>query len=148
MGNKITKGVMKTMEYENMVMYRAMCACSANEHDVTMSFEYDKELNEVELHFFKTISWYHGWNEKWYEKIWRRIKCSSRLLFTGWIDLEDDFLIQDVEVLDNIITAMIDGRVMIRRTQEKERMKEKENKTTVKFPETKEEIFEEIEKGF
>jgi len=179
MSDKISKGVMKTNEWGNLVMYRAMCSCGDTDHDITISFEYDKECNEMELFFYKKIDWCTNWSDPWYKNAWRRIRDSLKMLFTGWIELEADFLIQDIDHIDNIITAMIDGRVLMRRKIEKERMKEeelkkkkaidkaidrinemsdedfnkeierhKQNEKTMEFPETKEELNEEVKEGF
>jgi len=179
MSDKISKGVMKTMEFENVVMYRATCACHDQNHDVTISFEYDEDSNEIELYFYKNIDWSISWNDSWYKRIWRRITGSLKILFTGFIELEADFLIQDMDNIDNVITAMIDGRVLMRRKIEQERMKEsemkkkkvidkaidrinemsdedfnkeierhKQNEKTMEFPETKEELNEEVKEGF
>lgn len=148
MSDKISTGVMKTYESKNFVMYRAMCDCQDGDHDATISFEYDKEFNEVELHFYKKTAWCTNWNDPWYKSAWRRIRDSLKMLITGYIELDDDFLIRDQEHIDNVITAMIDGRVMMRRTQEEERMKESKPSVVRKMPETIKELNEEIEKGF
>ena len=90
-------GVMKIGEYEDAVFYRVMCDCRDYEHDVRIEIEHD-DFNYLTLRFYVTIVW-NWWADKglwgWVENKWRRFKAAIRLLFTGWIDLEADFLLKD-----------------------------------------------------
>jgi len=106
----ISYGVMRTMNYEDTIMYRVMCDCKSPDHETTISIEYDKDINMVSLSFYKDVCWCPYWETKWYNKIWKRITGTLRMLFTGYIELEEEFLIQDDEHIKNIITALIDGR--------------------------------------
>ena len=136
MSKRISTGVMKTNEWENEVMYRVMCECGSNEHDATISMEYDKELNFFSLIFWKNLCWCSRWGtDKWYEKLWKRVSCSLKMLFTGYIEVEEEMLIRDLNHIDDFITALIDGRVMLARGHSKIESEMKElNKPDVPEP--------------
>jgi len=119
MEEKISKGVMKMYEYKDEIIYKAMCSCGSNDHDLTMAVKYDKKFHSIDLEFWKIVAWNSYWKDKWYEKWWMRIKGSLKMLFTGYIEVEEVFLIQDTEVIDNIITAFIEGRKKLAISHEK-----------------------------
>jgi len=148
MSDKISKGVMKTSEWENEVTYRVMCDCGSNDHDASVSMEYDKELNYFSLVFWKNICWCSRWGvDTWYEKLWKRVSCSLKMLFTGYIEVEEELLIRDLDHIDDFITALIDGRVMLARSHAKFEAEMKADKID-EWPQTKEELNKEVEKGF
>lgn len=111
----ISKNVMKTNEFENSIYYRASCSCGSNEHDVSIEFEIDKDIpSMLFLNFYKTIAWCSHWGDlNWFIQIWKRIKCSLRVLFTGYIELEESFIIRGEEDIDAFIEALKEGKTYI-----------------------------------
>lgn len=64
------------------------------------------------------------WNDSWgsppfYERWWARIKASLRILFTGYIELNADFMIQDVDHLEAFIEALEEGKQKMLKLKEK-----------------------------
>lgn len=106
----ISNGIMKMHEFDNEVLYRIACDCGADEHDATISIEYDKEINYLSLRFWKKVCWCPNWENKWYNKIWKRITGTLKMLFTGYVELEEDFLIREDDNIKDFITALIEGR--------------------------------------
>ena len=108
--------VMKTGEFEDTVFYRVACDCADHEHDVTIEMEYDDDYGYVHVFFHKNIVW-HWWANSgvlgWLENKWRRIKAALKLLFTGWIELEESFLLKDPEHVQNFIDALEEGRAKL-----------------------------------
>jgi len=106
---------MKTDEFEDSIYYRAACSCGSNEHDVTIEFEIDKNVpSMLFLNFYKNIAWSSHWGVlNWFEIIWKRIKCSLRMLFTGYVELEESFIIKGEEDIDFFIDALIEGKTYI-----------------------------------
>lgn len=112
----ISKNVMKTHEFKDSVFYRASCDCGSNEHDVSIEFEHDKEIpGMIFLNFYKTIAWASHWgNLNWFQRIWKRIKCSFTILFTGYIELEESFILQEESNIDGFIEALNEGKEYIK----------------------------------
>jgi hypothetical protein len=126
MNNEISYRVMKTHEFKDSIFYRVACDCTDKNHDATIEFEYDKECNMISMHFYKEIIWESRWGEeRWYMKLWKRLSCSIRMLFTGHIELEDEFLFLDIEHMSEFITALIEGRQKIQSKMESCKLKRK-----------------------
>ena len=49
----------------------------------------------------------------WFKRIWKRIKCSIKVLFTGYVELEESFIIQGEEQINDFIKALEEGRAHI-----------------------------------
>ena len=108
----ISKNVMKTNEFQDSIYYRAACSCGSNEHDVTIEFEIDEDISTmIFMNFYKNIAWCSHWGDlNLLKRIWKRITCSLRVLFTGYIELEESFIIQGEEDIDFLIDALIEGK--------------------------------------
>lgn len=119
--SEVSKGVMKIDETEEEILYECACSCGSRDHNVLIEFTYDKEFYMVEMNFYKKIIWCANWKPTWYKNLWKRIRGSLKMLFTGRISLEESFLIEDTEVMDNLITALIEGRRKLASSLEKEK---------------------------
>ena len=141
MESQFKKKISLMNEFEESIMYRCECSCGDNEHTVTLDFEIDKRFGSGSLNFYKDISFSHHYIYRdvlWFDKIleqkniiaallyylkntiiypirvfWCRLKNASRLLFTGYLKMESDFLIDEGEHLDNFILALQEGRDML-----------------------------------
>ena len=118
----ISKNVMKTNEFDDSIYYRAACSCGSNEHDVTIEFEWDEEFpSMLFLNFYKNIAWCSHWgtNQNWFQRVWKRIKGSARMLFTGYIELEESFILQDEVNIDSFIEALQEGKKYMKKLPDK-----------------------------
>lgn len=111
--NNITKVTNCGYEAENSVMYRAICSCTDFHHDQTLSLEYntynDEQPGLFELTIFHEM-WYPDWKEaNWFKKVWKRFKVSSRLLFTGYVELEGGFMFSGQDAVLDYILALKEG---------------------------------------
>ncbi len=114
----ISKNVMKTDEFKDSIYYRAACNCGSNEHDVTIEFKIDKDIpSMLFLNFHKNTAWSSSdWGKlNLISSIWRRVKCSLRMLFTGYVELEESFIIQGEEDIDAFIDALKEGKKLIKK---------------------------------
>jgi len=105
-------GVMKIGEFDDAILYRVACDCAGHEHDVTIEIEKDDDTGYVFLTFHKNILWCWWVNNGvigWLENKWRRFKAAMKLMFTGWIELEESFLLKDPEHIQNFIDALREG---------------------------------------
>ena len=141
MKSQFKKKVSLIDKYPDSVTYRVECSCGDNEHDVTIDFEIDKKFNDISLNFYKDISFSHYYIYRdvlWFDKIvkqknivvallfylkntliypmrvfWCRLKAATRILFTGYLKMESDFMIDNNEHIDNFILALQEGRGLI-----------------------------------
>jgi len=107
----ISKNVMKTNEFDDSIYYRVACTCGSDEHDVTIELEKDKEIpSMVFLNFYKKIGWCSHWgNLNIFERFWKRIKCSFIMLFIGYVELEESFILSK-DNIEPFIEALNEGR--------------------------------------
>jgi hypothetical protein len=115
----IEKNIMKTNEFEDAVYYRASCTCGAHEHDVTIEIEKDSHTAMIYLNFYKKIAWCSHWGDEgsYFQRFWKRISASFKILFTGYIDLEESFILNE-ESIDPFIKALAEGRDYLRKKRE------------------------------
>lgn len=118
---KISNRVMKMSEFDEAVFYKADCSCGSDNHITTIEIEYDRDLSDISLNFYKEVAWSSHWgNYNWVKRVWKQIKASVKILFTGYIDLEESFLIQGGDHLDTFIDALNEGRSKIQAVKDKE----------------------------
>lgn len=108
----ISDKVMKIDEFKDSVFYKVACDCGEDEHTLAIEFEYDKEIPEmIFLNFYKKIAWSSYWGDSnIFKKGWNRIKAATRILFTGYIDLEESFIIRGEKHVDSFIEALEEGK--------------------------------------
>lgn len=108
----ISNRIMKIDEFKNSVIYRASCSCSDPDCDLTLELEIDEELEDMMiLNLYKKLRWSSYWhNDKWYINLFNRIKVSLKLLFTGYIEVEESFIFQGKSQIDSFIKALDEGK--------------------------------------
>ena len=107
---------MKTHEFDDSIFYRVSCDCGSDEHDITIEFEKIEDISAmIFLNFYKKIGWCSHWgNLNWFERIWKRLKCSFLMLFTGYVELEESFILSE-ENIDPFIEALVEGKEYIKK---------------------------------
>jgi hypothetical protein len=113
----ISTGVMKYNESNNGISYKIMCDCSDNDCTTTLMVGCDEDL--MNITFYKKFYFFyrsmHPDNildkiiDK-YKSIKWRIKTSIKILFVGYIELETDIILSNVEHIDNLIEAVTNCR--------------------------------------
>lgn len=112
--------VMKTNEFEDSVYYRATCSCGSDEHDITIEFEIDKDIDHmIFLNFYKKVYWSANWksNDNWFKNILFRIKGAFKILFFGYLELQEDFILEGEEHIDSFINALKEGKEYLKLKQ-------------------------------
>ena len=112
----ISNKVMKTAEFKDSVYYRLPCACGSKDHDVTLEFEHDKKIPEMLfLNMYVNLAWCSQWGDtNFFERIWRRIKASLRILFVGYVEVEESFIFSGEDHIDSFIEALHEGKRLMR----------------------------------
>ena len=103
--------VMTIHEFEDSVYYRAACSCGSHEHEVTIEVEIDKDINMVSINFYKNIAWCSHWGSpNFFQRCWLKIKAVFKIIFTGYIELEEGFLMDSEEQIQDFINALEEGK--------------------------------------
>lgn len=104
----VSNRIMKLEENKKAVMFRAACDCTDQDCDMTIDMEVDDGF--LYLTLFKKLRWSSYWNCKnWFHDKWLRIKCCLKLLFTGYIEVEESFLMRENQV-DDFINAIVEAK--------------------------------------
>ena len=103
----ISKNVMKTDEFDNSIFYRVSCGCSSDDHDIGIEFEMSGTM--IFLNFAKRVSWCDNWGiTNIFGRVWKRLTCSIAMLFMGYVDLEETFIV-DKDNINGFIEALQEG---------------------------------------
>ena len=143
MKSKFSKRVMLVNDYGDSITYRCACDCGEAEHDVYIDFEYDKKMSMLFLNFYKDIYFFDGFRQNvlWFDDVikkvkekmykeaiydflddtlfyyWKnfryRLRKAVRIIFTGYLEMNDEFILQDIEHIDNFIKALEEGKNLI-----------------------------------
>lgn len=98
------------------ISYKVECDCHSDDHACIIDMEYDKDMNMINLMFYKDVSfdWWTG--DTWHNPIigrlknyWNRIKKASKLLFTGEMRMSEEFMLIDVKHIESFIEALQEG---------------------------------------
>jgi hypothetical protein len=113
---EISKNIMKIYESEDGIDYVLNCSRCSEDHLTRIEIEHSRDIpNEVTVSFHKTMVWTSQWGDiHWIFKLWKRIKASFTMLFTGWIDVEEYVILEDEEHIDNLIIALEEGKKKVR----------------------------------
>ena len=105
----ISDKVMKTIEGKDYVFYEVACACGSPDHNLILEMVYDKDIKMVSLTMYQKL-YRQYWGNVWYKNLYKRIKASLRLLFTGKIETEGELLIKGRGHINDFIKALIEGK--------------------------------------
>ena len=98
-------------EFKDGIYYRTACSCGSDDHEIDLEIEYDKDCQDITLHMYAKVEWSSHWGDmNWFKRIWLRIKAATKIIFTGWIDLQEDFIINKTEHIDTLIEALEEGK--------------------------------------
>ena len=115
--------VMRTNEFpdQQSVWYRISCGCGSEEHDMNIELEYADGF--MEMFIYKTFYWkYFYAGLPWYDKLWKRISASAKILFGGYIEMQGDIIITEDEHIDSFIEALQEGKGKLKAWQGEEEL--------------------------
>lgn len=104
--NKASYRIMQTHDFDDCLFYRIACDCTDENHDVEVEVEFDKYgflWVFLRGHLIVADWWNHY---GFFGTIWKRIKLTLRLLFTGWFEINGEFLLLDENHIDSIISFL------------------------------------------
>jgi len=117
----ISKRIAELNRLDDLIIYRAICSCSQEKHDLTIHLEKDTEFDLLLLTFYVNLSideyfslWekdnFKGKLKKFIHILWIRIKLSLKVLFTGYIEIEQEFIIDDKDQIDSLVKSLEEGK--------------------------------------
>lgn len=110
---KTSKGICIVKEYDDSVYYKATCDCLSNECIHTISLDYQRDTNTISMDLYAKVGTYDSWYEDvWYYpvvKLYKRIDKALRILFLGYIEVENSFFFGDEEKIQDYINALQEG---------------------------------------
>jgi hypothetical protein len=114
--SKPARGICKVAEYDTSVFYNVQCSCMSDKHAQTITLDIDDDV--IMLSIYSTI-WTHynnRWCDTWQEKLehfynsqtlkWKQV---FKLIFTGQVEAENEFLFQGEEQIRDYIAALEEG---------------------------------------
>jgi hypothetical protein len=114
-----SKNIMELKEYDNVcIMYKATCSCLSPDHDLIISVEKDRETNSINLQFDVNVCFIEEslFDKKgkrlftlYIKNMWNRFKKSLELLFTGYLEMNSTFIIDDEQQMKDFINSLIEG---------------------------------------
>jgi len=125
----VSYNICQTIDLPDFKTYRAICACQSSEHDQSLAVEFDKELNCTTVTIYYTAStaelgssndyfrkmwmtnnnWFIsqyalvGW---WFTDMYNRFKYALKILYSGRIELENSYLMDEKEHIKSYLNAL------------------------------------------
>jgi len=147
---QLPKNIMAISDFEDSITFRCACDCGDESHDIYIDVEYDKDLEMVFLNFYKDVYYYDGthrdilWFDKFKEEFRRsikssiifflentliyyyqilkaRLKTSFRIICTGYIKCNEDFVIRDADHIDGFIKVLEESKKLLLKRQMKKK---------------------------
>ncbi len=94
-----------------VVRYQIACDCGDSKHIQTMEIELDADSNMCFVRFWADLKWCDYWydEDSWLRRWWLRLQAIWRILITGHIEVQGDFVIRGKEHLDVLAQAIQEG---------------------------------------
>ena len=126
MADKTSYRAMKTYESEDMILYQLACDCLSKECNLIIEMRRDKQFaGMIFLDLYGSIKWCSHWSDDWWIRFKKRICASLRMLFIGYIEMEETFIIHGEEHIDSFITALQEAKEKMNKAIEKKKHKMK-----------------------
>lgn len=107
----VSYGVMLTEAFGGLDFYQVACGCGDKDCNMVIEIEYNEESKRVYLSFYKDICLSIYWHdENWFKRQWRRIKYAARILFTGFVKMEEVHIFKDPEHVEAFIKVLEYGK--------------------------------------
>lgn len=118
-----SKGVMVLEDSKKWVMYRVACDCGDSDHDLTLDIEYDDGFVVVNIYGKVLWSAYFG-GHGFFRRQWEKIKACFKIIFKGYIEMEEGLLLRNEEHINNVARALLEGRKQVAKFNEENQIKE------------------------
>jgi len=100
----ISYKIMKIIENDNSTIFEASCSCCHPDHSLQLVIEKDKDIS---LQIYTNTYYYEEYDKNnFFLKLYKRIKNAIKLIFTGSLKIESDFLFSNKKQIEQFIEAI------------------------------------------
>lgn len=102
---------MELHKFGDAIYYRAACSCGDDKCDLTLELEKDKKCGMIFLNMYKNLYWSSHWqSDNFFKNMWIRVKAALKMLFIGYVKIEESFIFKGDEQIDAFLNALKEGR--------------------------------------
>ena len=104
-------GISLERDFGSSVFFRASCGCMSNHHDHLIIVEHDTDIDTTCIRICANVS-YCDWraeDKNLFVRVWSRIRNAVKVLCTGYLKMESDFIIQTPEQGRNYANAILEA---------------------------------------
>ena len=106
---KLGNNISQVRAYNDSTWFRATCGCMDSQHDRTIVVENDDGIISCTIYAeFKYYDWEHG-HSNIFKKAWSRIKAAARVLFTGYMKFDGEFMFHDEGAARDYANSILDA---------------------------------------
>ena len=104
-------GISLERDYPTSTFLKATCDCMGNHHDHNLIVEYDKELGFVSIQIHTDVSYcdWYAEDKNLFIRMWSRIRNAAKLLFTGYLEMDSEFIFSESERGRNYAKAILEA---------------------------------------
>ncbi len=100
-------------------MMRAACNCAGDDCDIHIDLEYDKDLKMMNMIFSKNVYFFDDIRDPEtaadnLRNIFHRIQKAIKLIFTGYLEMNEDFIFIGEDQINDFISALQQGKDYIK----------------------------------
>lgn len=113
---------MEINDFGDAIFYRASCHCTDKRCDMDLELELDKEFDMINLGIYEDLYYEPHWKtDNWFINKWYRITGALRLLFVGRIKVENFFIFEGEEQINDFVDTLKNGMKQLQLEAEKKK---------------------------
>jgi hypothetical protein len=100
---------MNEIEQLDKYWFKTTCACGDSNHSIDFILLGDDDWSDEPSMEFSVKVVPAGWGmDKFFKNMWWRVRVAIKLIFLGFIDMEESFMFRDEKQVDAVIKALSD----------------------------------------
>ena len=112
----ITDGAMKTFQLTDHIVWKHECHCHGDFDIMRVCLDRDKDdenkLFMIDLTFSKrVVANDYIYPDRWIGRMWWRIKAAIKILWSGYIEMDNEHIIATKGKLDSLIEFLQEARM-------------------------------------
>lgn len=105
---------------DDFIMFKTTCDCSCNNHSIGVIVE---KLDKKDTRPLVSLYFECGWREHYinfniFQRFWQRIKAALKILFTGELYLDEEFIFRDINHLREFRNTLEEAILQIERNSD------------------------------
>ncbi len=100
-----------TKDFKTFVIFQSTCECGDSDHTLRVMVEdwgekWNEPKNVMATFFFKCGRFETNIEDSFFKRMWYRIKDACKILFTGYLVLDEEFIFRDREHLKDFTNTL------------------------------------------